>query len=668
MSLLYISQEKAVNEDLERYALANGYQYCYKEFKDLTVQYANDKVLGEYEPIVTNEDETIYGFMLGEIYDIEEERAALKAKHCFIHNNDIEYLIHLYEEYGLKALENLNGRFVVLLVNTITNEYILLNDRYGSYKYYYAFNGEKYAFCNNPAYLLDFLPKRELNREAVGEFFTFGFMLGTKTLLQGINLLGGASICNLKPGSLNSIKYWDWSYLKKGYTKSFEEAVSEFGELWLKTIKKILDKHQKFNLMLSGGLDSRAILAAVDYLGLNDKINSAYTFGQKGCWDIIIAKQLAKIAGINHVVAELNADTWRANIDSAIGNTFGAKNTIDANGTVLKKMNPSWPVLSGIMGDVVCGGSYLREELINSTTQEIPGTLYNLLRKQKGIRNSKLLKNYKGSKVDLGTAYSAKDLYLVVTYGMNYIDVKVLGDQFYYIKPFMDNELVDFMYGLPDEWRIKGRLYKEMLVKYFPKYYSEIPWQRTCAPISTIINKTIFTDTIKKGEKNREQAVLFGASKFGKDAIELLKHEYGQIYFCDNDKEKWHRIIKGVDVIPPYVLKKLSRINEIKVIITSMYWREISTQLINMGITNFEVFQEVKDYRSCDKWLRTPGVYEQILEILLSPKCKKRNYFNYLQVKKTLIEHMKGKINAAQDIGLMVTFELFCRRFLDLSD
>ena len=101
-------------------------------------------------------------------------------------------------------------------------------------------------------------------------------------MLQGLELVGGASIVSLKPGELRLKEYWDWSSLKKGYDKSFQEAVSDLGDLWLETIKKVLNKHQKFNLPLSGGLDSRAILAAIDYLGLKDKIDSAYTLGQKG--------------------------------------------------------------------------------------------------------------------------------------------------------------------------------------------------------------------------------------------------------------------------------------------------------------------------------------------------------------------------------------------------
>lgn len=665
MSLLYISQEKVENKDLQRYALENNYQYFFKEFNDLTVQYANDRVLAEYESVTTNEDGTVYGFMLGEIYDIEEKRAELKVKHRFISDSDIEYLIHLYEEYGIEALEDLNGRFVVFLVNTALNEYILITDRYGSYRYFYALNKEKYDFCNDPVYLVDFLPKRKLNSEAVDEFFNFGYVLGNKTLLQGINLLGGASIVNLKTGNLSIKRYWDWSYLQKSYTKSFEEAVTELGELWLETIKKILIKHPKFLLPLSGGLDSRGILAAVDYLGAKDKIDSAYTFGQKGCLDIIIAKQLAKIAGINHVVFELNADNWWQNIDSAVDNTFGARNIIEAHSGLLSEIDSSYPVLSGVLGGETCGGDLLKKELMNITTKDISDSLFKHLRKQKGIRNTRLLKNYKKSEINFVSGYNSKDLYLVATRGLYFIDVKVLGERFNYIEPFMDNKIIDFIYSLPDEWRLNRRIYKQMLLKFFPDYFSGIPWQKDCSPIEKRTSTGIIT---KRENKNRKQLVLFGASSLGIKAIEVLKYEHDSIYFCDNDKKKWGHFIKGIKIISPFMLKKLSRISEIKVFITSMYWREISSQLLDLGITNFEVFQQFRDYRNYDRWLRTPGIYERVYEILLSPRCKKRNHYHSKRVKKTLSQHKKGKIDAAQDIGLLVTFELFCRRFLDISD
>ncbi|MCX7747925.1 MAG: hypothetical protein N2645_13710 [Clostridia bacterium] len=79
----------------------------------------------------------------------------------------------------------------------------------------------------------------------------------------------------------------------------------------------------------------------------------------------------------------------------------------------------------------------------------------------------------------------------------------------------------------------------------------------------------------------KEKVVLFGASTRGRIAFNALKDQYDISYFCDNDKNKWGSTVNGVEVVPPDQLKSL---DNTKVIITSMYDKEISNQLDSMGI------------------------------------------------------------------------------------
>ncbi|MCS4465312.1 asparagine synthase-related protein [Clostridium botulinum] len=81
---------------------------------------------------------------------------------------------------------------------------------------------------------------------------------------------------------------------------SFNESVEKLGELWIEAVRKTLNKHKKFNITVTGGLDSRAIVAAIDYLRLNHKINLSYTIGIKGCLEEKIARQVAEKAGFKY--------------------------------------------------------------------------------------------------------------------------------------------------------------------------------------------------------------------------------------------------------------------------------------------------------------------------------------------------------------------------------
>ena len=81
--------------------------------------------------------------------------------------------------------------------------------------------------------------------------------------------------------------------------------------------------------------------------------------------------------------------------------------------------------------------------------------------------------------------------------------------------------------------------------------------------------------------------VLFGSSKLGQAAYIMLKDNYNISYFCDNDKDKWGQEINGLKIISPDQLKTLQNT---RVIITSMFYKEIAKQLTEMNIVDFEIF------------------------------------------------------------------------------
>ncbi len=84
-----------------------------------------------------------------------------------------------------------------------------------------------------------------------------------------------------------------------------------------------------------------------------------------------------------------------------------------------------------------------------------------------------------------------------------------------------------------------------------------------------------------------EKVILFGASKLGQAAKMLLTDKVNIVAFCDNDSNKWGKNFDGLNIVSP---GKLLELKDIKVIITSSCYREISNQLLESGIKNFEIF------------------------------------------------------------------------------
>src|SRR4029078_8738662 len=84
--------------------------------------------------------------------------------------------------------------FTVLLVDLRQRNVVLFNDRYGLQRIYYHEHPAGFYFSSEAKALLKALPElRELDLASLAETFSFGCVLGNKTLFPKIALLPGGS-------------------------------------------------------------------------------------------------------------------------------------------------------------------------------------------------------------------------------------------------------------------------------------------------------------------------------------------------------------------------------------------------------------------------------------------------------------------------------------------
>lgn len=677
MSLLLINQLKN-NDKLLQLANYGNHKYFTYLSKEIIIDFVNDEILYKQGDIVSNEDNTIIGFMLGEVYDIEDKKYDLKSKgHVFKTDLDTEYILHMYEQYGEDELKKLNGKFIVCIYDATKKETLIINDRYGYYTYFYSKNEDKYTFCNDANILLDYVKKRELNKEAVNEMFNFGHLLDNKTLFKDINKLEPASIVRIKNNEVSFEKYWRWNDIEKNKEINYDQAVEKLGLLWIKAIKKVISKHDKFILPLSGGLDSRAILAAIDFLGLNYKIEKAITMGQENCWDYLIAKKVCKIANIAHELVEINEETWKEGVDSTIINSMGAISCYC--GFSKRHLNniTRYPILNGLAGDLVLGGSFLSKKLIEDK-EKYEKYCYDKL-KSNGLKNAEIINglqkvyikindfDYKNASLDYYFLNNSRVRNFTVTGGV------LCGINYNDLIPFFENDLINFVYSLPDKWRLDAKLYKDMLIKFFPKFYMDIPWQRNGKPIKIngiynfSLNKIKFKKYHKKYikiQKSDKLIVLFGASNYGKKVVSLMKIKYKNIVFCDNDINKWDTFIEKYKIISPSQLLKMKDKNYY-IFISSMYYKSIAQQLDNMNINNYSYVDFyynteklfLKNFVNFNEWIRKSNIRQDIYSFLL--ENEESEFFNKHEIRKVLELHMNKNVNGWNDILIIYTFMKF---------
>ncbi len=187
---------------------------------------------GGVQPVF-NEGKDKLIFFHGKIYEYREKRKELERRgHRFGGEEDGEYCLHAYEEWGEGFVEGLNGSFVLLIYDLVKKKVIVMNDRFGFRPLYRAKVGKKWIVASEvKAILEDRGFKRVLNEGTLADFLGLKSIMGNKTFFEGIETLSPASILEYGEGGVEKERrYWDLRYGAE-YGVEEEEFVEELGRV-----------------------------------------------------------------------------------------------------------------------------------------------------------------------------------------------------------------------------------------------------------------------------------------------------------------------------------------------------------------------------------------------------------------------------------------------------
>lgn len=203
----------------------------------------------------------------GEIYNYIELREQLKKLgHHFHSQTDSEVVLHAYMEWGEKCVTRFNGMFAFAVWDKTKQHLFLARDRYGIKPLYYTFSGRTFFFASEQKAILTHSGiKRNIDLEALLEYFTFQNIFTNKTLLKGIKLFPPGSWAILKLGNVCSeilpALYWDFDFREPEQPATEEEYVEELDRLFQQAVTRQLVSDVPVGAYLSGGIDSGAITA-----------------------------------------------------------------------------------------------------------------------------------------------------------------------------------------------------------------------------------------------------------------------------------------------------------------------------------------------------------------------------------------------------------------------
>lgn len=468
-----------------------------------------------------------------------------------------------YSEQRLdQELNKLDGYFNALIYDTNSNKLSLISDRYGMRMLYYYFKAGRFAWsCEVKGLLaLSFLDQT-IDQSSFDSFIQLGHVIGDKTWFEEIKLIAPSTILefDLNTGCCYPRHYWSWAEIKPQVI-SFDDAVKALGNLFLQAVEKRFSDDEKVGIALSGGLDSRAIFAAVNRLYPNYN-GYAFTFGVADCDDIEIAKMVANRTEWKHKIYNFSDHNWFKPRIEKIWQTDGMLDMMHMHGSeFLDDIADQIQVnLNGYAGDVICGGGW-----INDNIKDQPANGSNLASFYKDFSDTF---DYQ----DDFYAIDKCDPHLLMNKVRRFTNMGSVNNlcKLAQRKPFLDNDLIEFIYSIPDEYRANNRLYSAMLLMFFPEFYDDIPWQQTRQTLTGKLSNKINRDIVIRSYMNYAGAIR---------EPEILKQLYSILQFDKSEYKKYTNIDAVEEYLQPHIDSiGCNRINQIfRIATVENYFKKLS--------------------------------------------------------------------------------------------
>lgn len=278
---------------------------------------------------------------------------------------DPNFILDLYQQHGDAFCAHLRGSFAVALYDRTRRQVIVASDRMGTYHIYYARRQGRFLFAPNQHLLLhDRTIPADLDFTALAQYMRFQQLLHDTSFFEHVKLLRGGRqlIYDIKHDELTESTYWRFDPdLPVRDDLSFEDAADETTGLIVQAVGRCCEGTDRAGVFLSGGLDSRIIVAALERVGRRP---AALTYGSPESRDAYYAKRVAEQAGLSHHICARSDGHWvRQYWRQHLMLTDASHSWIHMHGIyALEDARAHMDVnLSGFAGDGALSGSNLRD-------------------------------------------------------------------------------------------------------------------------------------------------------------------------------------------------------------------------------------------------------------------------------------------------------------------
>ena len=251
---------------------------------------------------IYNEDRSIAVVLNGEIYNYAELRARLeRAGHSFRTQGDTEVIVHLYEEEGIDCVKSLHGMFAFALWDGRRRQLVLARDRVGKKPLFYSERNGVLSFASElTALMQDPEIPRDLDHRALDSYLTYLYVPAPLSAFKAVRKLPPATTLVYRAGTATLQRYWSLDFATKRDVRDLEELHEEIREGVRAAVKRRLVADVPVGALLSGGIDSSAVVAAMSQQATGQVKTFSIGFDNESFNELPAARRIAEWCGTEH--------------------------------------------------------------------------------------------------------------------------------------------------------------------------------------------------------------------------------------------------------------------------------------------------------------------------------------------------------------------------------
>ncbi len=470
----------------------------------------------------------------GEIYNyIEIKKELVESGYHFHSETDTEVLLALYDYRGNKCLEYLDGMFAFAIWDSQLKKLFCARDRFGEKPFYYYYKNNRFYFSSEMKALWKVGVPKKLKPTRVADFLTnsriFDINDPSGTFYEDIYQLQNGFYLELDSHSfrINLNRYYQLKAIKNS-TISWEEAKETFFKLFKSSIEKRLRSDVPVGTGLSGGMDSSSIVAMISTINSGKVTQNTFSARFEGFEKDegkFINAVLERYPNIKHYNVWPTREDFEDVVDKMVYHQeepFGSA-SIYAQWKVMETVgNTDVKVLLDGQGadETLAGYLYYYSRKLyylfntdHSTYKSERNGYYHLRKSKVPFQNLESTKtkiggwlkrriNYKIKKiVDLDELLLADSFKGSLQELLRYGDRNSMAHSVEARAPFLSHHLVEFVFSLPDEFKLYKGWTKYLLRSSMENYLPEdIIWR-----IDKIAYETPQADWLKKSKQSINQ-------------------------------------------------------------------------------------------------------------------------------------------------------------------